>query len=327
MSRYRKIDVRIWGDEKFAELSERAKLLWFYILTNHRTLCIPGLYSVTESGMAESLGWTLEGFRKPFQELSGKGLVKALWKPGFAGLVWVPNAIKYDPPANPNVVKSWSKWVDDIPECELRDEAFQHLEAFIGTLTEGFMKAFPEPFRKGSGNGSGNHSAALSERVTEIRRQETGDRMQDAGCRMQDTGQNTGGAPEPLQSEDAHKPTVGECVVSQESTSRTDWPKSIASVADLESAVAEFGWSVTGISPALRQRAYGIISAGPISKQEYVYARDKSKDKQNPISYFLSVVDGQRKTAAEESKKKHSGPKKESTSLPPYWHTPPKLED
>jgi len=144
MTRYRKIDVKVWGDERFRRLSSpqpNGQTLWFWLLTNKRTGAIPGLYEVGEAEIAESLGWPLKGFREGFGELFREGLVKADWN---ARVVWIPNVMKYDPPANPNVVRSWRSAWDEVPDCNLKHEAYSVLKPFVERLGEGFAKAFGE---------------------------------------------------------------------------------------------------------------------------------------------------------------------------------------
>ena len=77
--------------------------LFVYLLTGPHTTNIPGLFSAGEAGLAEALGWPLKGFREAFGEACRKPLVKADWK---ARLCWIPNAIKFNKPESPNVVRS-----------------------------------------------------------------------------------------------------------------------------------------------------------------------------------------------------------------------------
>lgn len=148
MARYRKVDVRMWSDAKFRSLSAappNAQTLWVYLLTNPETTSIPGLFRAGEAAIAEALGWDVKGFREPFQELFRKGLAKADWK---ARLVWIPNALKHNPPENPNVVKGWRAAWDELPECSLKSEAHQHITETL----KGFGKGLLEPFAKGCPN-------------------------------------------------------------------------------------------------------------------------------------------------------------------------------
>jgi len=147
VARYRKIDIRVWGDKRFNNLSPappNARYLWFFLLTNKHTTNIPGLYEATEEGMAASLGWPLKAFRETFQEACSEGLVKADWGAGGAGLIWIPNAIKYNSPESPNVVRSWRITWDEIQECGLKNVAWRELKAFTEDRGKGFLKAFLE---------------------------------------------------------------------------------------------------------------------------------------------------------------------------------------
>lgn len=155
MSRYRKIEVRTWSDEKFRALSAAppsGQGLWFFLLTGPHTGPIPGLFRAGRAGMAEELGWNLEGFDKAFAEVSQQGMAKADFK---ARLVWLPNAIKHNKPESPNVVRSWRAEFDLLPECDLKTEALESLRSFVCGLGSGFAKAFEEvfgkPFTKPSG--------------------------------------------------------------------------------------------------------------------------------------------------------------------------------
>jgi hypothetical protein len=150
MARYRKVDVRVWADEKFGQLSKpkpNAQTLWLFFLTNPLTTCIPGLFSGGEAAISEALGWTIRSFRIAFAELSERGMAKASWSDR---LIWIPKAIKYNAPESPNVVKSWKSAWDELPECKLKDEAFRALsEHFSKETGKGFREAFREAFGEG----------------------------------------------------------------------------------------------------------------------------------------------------------------------------------
>jgi len=77
--RYRSIDVRIWGDEKFRSLSPlqpSGQALFLYVLTTPNTTTIPGLFRAGAAQIAEELRWPLEELKKAFQELIEKELVQ-----------------------------------------------------------------------------------------------------------------------------------------------------------------------------------------------------------------------------------------------------------
>lgn len=158
-NRYRKIEVRMWGDEKFRELSPMppsGQALWVFLLTGPHTGPIPGLFRAGRAAMAEELDWELEAFGEAFGEVFRQGMAKADWK---AKVVWIPNAIACNRPESPNVVTSWGSEWDLIPECDLKREAFEALRASIHELGEGFAKAFDKAFAKPSGKPSGMPSA------------------------------------------------------------------------------------------------------------------------------------------------------------------------
>ena len=146
--RYRKVEVRTWGDEKFRNLSPMPPCgqgLWLFLITGPHTGPIPGLFRAGRAAMAEELDWEIEAFDKAFQEAFQQGMVKADFK---ARVMWVPNAIKHNRPESPNVVKSWAAEFDLIPECDLKREAYEALKASIHALGEAFGKAFDETFGK-----------------------------------------------------------------------------------------------------------------------------------------------------------------------------------
>ncbi len=137
MARHRKIDVKLWGDEKFSSLSRpkpNAQTLWIFLLTGPQTTAAPGLFSSGVAALSEMLGWSTPAFRRCFEELVSAGMVKADWS---SRVVWIPKAVTYNPAENPNAVKAWRRAIAEIPECALRDEAAAVLRAASG---------FPEVF-------------------------------------------------------------------------------------------------------------------------------------------------------------------------------------
>jgi hypothetical protein len=168
MSFYRKIDVRIWADEKFRALSPQrpsAQTLWIFLLCGRHTTSVPGLWNAGEAQLAEALGWRLRDFRRCWAELEDKGMAEADWE---AGVVWVPNVIKYNLPDNPNVVRGWKLNLDVLSECELKRSSCKILAASVreldrdrakpGQARNGFTRACAEVFGPEGGNGSGNRS-------------------------------------------------------------------------------------------------------------------------------------------------------------------------
>ncbi len=142
--RYRMIDVRIWCDKKFRSLTPlkpSGQALFLYLLSNPHTTSIPGLYRAGAGAMSEELAWSLSGFQRALKEVIAQGLVKADLK---ARVIFIPNAIKYNKPQSPNVIRSWGGHWDEIPECTLKNEAYCKLESCVRALGKAFALAFTE---------------------------------------------------------------------------------------------------------------------------------------------------------------------------------------
>jgi len=152
--RYRKIHLRMWGDQKFLRLSPlkpSGQALWIYLLTGPHQNQIPGLFRAGPASLAEALGWPLEAFREAFREVFAEGLIEADEK---TFLIWIPNALKYNSPVSPNVVRSWRNSWNDIPECELKEKAATFFEEFLKSLGCSYLDAF-NGIRKPIGKPSG----------------------------------------------------------------------------------------------------------------------------------------------------------------------------
>lgn len=152
--RYRKVEVRTWGDAKFRALSPIPPCgqgLWLFLITGPHTGPIPGLFRAGRAAMAEELGWDLKAFGEAFGEAFRQGMVEADFE---ARVVWIPKAITHNKPESPNVVRSWSAEFDLIPECDLKWKALEALKASIHALGESYGKAFDETFGKPSGKPS-----------------------------------------------------------------------------------------------------------------------------------------------------------------------------
>lgn len=142
---YSKVSRRMWNDATFRSLGgakPNGQSLWLRLLTGPELTNIPGVVLAWEAGLAQALRWDLDGFRDAFRDVFEHGLAKADWD---TGLVWVPNAIRHNPPQSLNVVVSWSKTWDLVPECHLKVECYHGLKAFM----EGMPKAFHDAFEKG----------------------------------------------------------------------------------------------------------------------------------------------------------------------------------
>jgi len=144
MSKYRKIDVRIWNDANFRDLSHNAKLVFFLLLT-HPNMTALGAMRSTLSGLSEELDMDSKAFREAFREAFLKGMVKHDAK---ACLIALPNFIKYNQPESPNVVKAWASSLDLLPECDLKNQVITLSANALKGYSKAFQEALPEAFRK-----------------------------------------------------------------------------------------------------------------------------------------------------------------------------------
>lgn len=170
--RYRKVEVALWDDAKFRELSPAppsAQTLWIYLLTGKRTMPIPGVVIGREAVLADDLRWPLESFQEAFAEVFARGMAEADWE---AGLVVLPRAlVRADGtpretalPESPNVVRGWAKCWDQIPECELKTQLLERIGAFLVLRGEAFAEAFSEAFPEGRRQPSPNQEQETGNR-------------------------------------------------------------------------------------------------------------------------------------------------------------------
>lgn len=153
MAHYRKIDTRIWNDAKFKALSYKAKLVAFYIFTNQYVTPF-GAMKANTPGMACDIGLDLEAFKDAFDEVTAMGLVRHDTKTSF---LYVPNFLKYNSPESINVVKSWGKYLEYLPESNLMQDMMANAAKYImENMTVGFKDAIPDAFRDAYQNGLNN---------------------------------------------------------------------------------------------------------------------------------------------------------------------------
>lgn len=143
MSHYRKIDVRIWNDEKFIDMDNEEKLSFLFVLT-HPNMTAVGAMRGTVGGLASELKVLPEAFQKAFD----KGLLEADPK---ANIISAKNFLKYNKPENPNVLKAWGAAFDMLPECDIKQRIYYKIKHTIKDYGEGFQKAFSKAFAEGYG--------------------------------------------------------------------------------------------------------------------------------------------------------------------------------
>lgn len=161
MAHYRKIDPKIWNDEKFMDMSANGQLACLFIMTHPHMTAIGGIRATVAGLASEHYKLPEKAFKEAFQ----KGIAVADKK---APLVWLPNFLKYNPPESPNVVKAWVKAFDYIPECHTKTLIVQHVKDYLKGFSEAFQKAFSKDMpesRTGTGTGTGIEDTPLLEDV------------------------------------------------------------------------------------------------------------------------------------------------------------------
>lgn len=156
--KYRKIDPRIWNDEKYYSASLSCQHLFFFILT-HPQMTPVGAMRCSPGGLQDELDWEAKAFPEAFRKAFAEGQAKGFWLyDKKAKFLWVPNFIKYNHPENPNVLKSWVGCWEDLPECGYKCQLFQSLKDLAKGLPEAFQEAFRKAFPKDyayTGTGTG----------------------------------------------------------------------------------------------------------------------------------------------------------------------------
>lgn len=139
---YRRVESRIWNDERFRALTDDGKLVFLFLLT-HPHMTSVGAMRATSEGLAAELKWTVERFENGFETVLEARMVE--FDPG-ACMVSLPNFIKHNPPANPNMVKGWVYALELLPECALKHRVINRcanrIETNAGWVSEGLAKPF-----------------------------------------------------------------------------------------------------------------------------------------------------------------------------------------
>lgn len=141
--KYRKIDTRIWGDEKFRLFSDDGKLAFLFLLT-HPGLTALGAMRGTLSGLAAELGWPVKRLRVALAPAIERGMVEINEAASYIAL---PNFMRFNPAENPNVARAWVTALDLIPECPEKEGLVARCRASLsGTRRQGFEEAFAQAF-------------------------------------------------------------------------------------------------------------------------------------------------------------------------------------
>ncbi|WP_051261523.1 hypothetical protein [Desulfovibrio inopinatus] len=147
MRDYGVVYSKFWLREDVMELSDKARLLFLYLLTGPHTTP-SGCFRLPQGYAAADLGWGMRTVSKRFEELSSKGFVLCCPNTDW---ILIPNFLKHNPIPNPNCGKSIAR------QLELLPRTFGYVNELIESLRP-FREHFPEGYVEGYVNGSANGS-------------------------------------------------------------------------------------------------------------------------------------------------------------------------
>ena len=136
MSRYRKIDPRIWNDAKFRKLGDDGQLAFMFVLT-HPSMTSLGAMRATVEGLAAERAWPPQRFADAIRDAIADGMLEVNRDASYMG---VPNFLKYNEPEGPNsVIKAWVEALDLIPECPEKSKLASRCRLYLSAKTADFQ--------------------------------------------------------------------------------------------------------------------------------------------------------------------------------------------
>lgn len=163
-ARYRKIDPRIWTDERFRLLTGEQQRIALYALTAQSNRI--GLFSFSPGKACEDLGTLPSTFRKGFQKVC-----QALnwgWD-SEARVLYLPTWWKYNQPENANNMIGNLKDLDDLPKTPLLEQFSSNTTC----LSEGLSQTFSQTFAKRYPQRSLKRSASQEQEQEQEQEQDT----------------------------------------------------------------------------------------------------------------------------------------------------------
>lgn len=152
MGDYRKVQTSIWNDEHFPFMSDDGKLVLLHVMTSFYSNAM-GLYKCSIGALADEMRWDVERYRVAFQEAVDAGFVaydEAMH------VIYLPQFLRDNPPANPNVLRGWAKKWLEVPKSRWKETFLWELEARLPEFGsrddlpakgDGFLVAFEQAWR------------------------------------------------------------------------------------------------------------------------------------------------------------------------------------
>ena len=187
---YRKIQCRIWHDRKFLTWGVLKKMTFFYLLTGRHSHPIPGVIIGTKGEIAQALiganaigDGTGDAIQDAIEGLIADDVLEASQ---MAPLMYLKNALRHNPPTSPGQVKMWSKCIDDVPECELKDRIIADLYEVLSGMSDGMRNAMSSGIEGATPNKQRTKNKVYKKKKTDVKKRKTSERAQRKKDRKKD---------------------------------------------------------------------------------------------------------------------------------------------
>lgn len=142
-TKYRKIDPRIWRDERFSTLATEEKLIALYCLTAQSNRC--GIFVFSPAMAAEELRTSPQTFLERFRRVCAA----LRWKwDSDQRVLYFPTWWKYNPPENANVLSGNLKDLAALPETPLLQSFCDNIRYLPAAVSETFRERMGERYPK-----------------------------------------------------------------------------------------------------------------------------------------------------------------------------------
>lgn len=137
--------------ERVLGFSPDAKLVYYTALIGPRRTAAPGLSLTHVGDLARMVEMSPKRVREALEELEVAGLAL---RDDAAGVLFLPDAVRDDPPDNPKVVTAWAKALRETSDCAIKAEIRRQLIAGAGRFSAPLEEGIGDGIRNGIGNGT-----------------------------------------------------------------------------------------------------------------------------------------------------------------------------
>jgi hypothetical protein len=138
--RFRKLFITQWYHPEMRKLNDAARVVYLYACGGPQTTSC-GCFRLSPAVAVEDLGGTVEDFETRLQAVCEA--FSWAWDP-LARVLWIPEWPYLNPPASPNVVRSWARLMANVPDSPVKAEAISDIAGSLDKLPS----TFREPWRE-----------------------------------------------------------------------------------------------------------------------------------------------------------------------------------